>query len=93
MIGHGAVFNSPFGSKQLLYCDYIASGRSLKFVEDYIQESILPLYANTHTTTTVTAEQTTSFRDEARNIIRGAVNASLERDAVIFTGVLRNVKI
>ena len=72
--------------KHVLYCDYIASGRSLKFVEDYIQESILPLYANTHTTSTVTAKQTTSFRDEARSIIQGAVNASQERDAVIFTG-------
>ena len=76
---------SPFGMKQVLYCDYIASGRSLKFVEDYIQETILPMFANTHTTTTVTAEQTTSFRDEARNIIQGAVNASQETDVVIFT--------
>ena len=47
---------------QILYCDYIASGRSLAFIEGYIRDEVLPLYANTHTTTTVTAQQTTSFR-------------------------------
>jgi len=85
-IGHAAPFKGPFGTKQVLYCDFIASGRSLSFIEDYINDNVLPLYANTHTTTTVTALQTTQYRNEARNIIRGAVNASTELDAVIFTG-------
>ncbi len=86
VIGHAQKFRSPFGTKQILYCDYIASGRSLAFIEAYIQEQVLPLYANTHTTTTITAQQTTSFRNEARSIIRGAVNASMEHDVVIFAG-------
>lgn len=85
-IGHAAPFKGPFGTKQVLYCDFIASGRSLAFIEDYINDNVLPLYANTHTTTTVTALQTTQYRNEARNIIRGAVNASSDLDAVIFTG-------
>jgi selenocysteine lyase/cysteine desulfurase len=85
-VGHAATFKGPFGPKQILYCDFIASGRSISFIEEYIQMEVLPLYANTHTTTTVTAQQTSHFRNEARSIIRGAVNASTELDAVIFTG-------
>ncbi len=46
---------------------------------------VLPFYANTHTTTTVTGLQTTRFRLEARRLVRNACNAS-EHDAVIFTG-------
>ena len=45
-----------------LYCDYVASGKSLRFIEDYIMNEVLPSYANTHTTTTVTALQTTLYR-------------------------------
>ena len=40
--------------------------RSLSFIEDYIQEQVLPHYGNTHTTTTVTSLQTTLYRHEAR---------------------------
>jgi len=38
-----------YGSKPLVYADYTASGRGLKFIEAYIQNEILPMYANTHT--------------------------------------------
>ena len=50
-IGHARTFEGPFGTKQILYCDFIASGRSLEFIEKYIHEEVLPMYANTHTTT------------------------------------------
>ena len=53
-IGHAQIFKGPFGYKPILYCDYIASGRSLKFIEDKIYLEVLPWYANTHTTTTIT---------------------------------------
>ncbi|KAH9373373.1 hypothetical protein HPB48_018426 [Haemaphysalis longicornis] len=43
------------------------------------------MYGNTHTTTSVTALQTTLFRHEARDIVRACVNAS-EADSVIFAG-------
>ncbi|KAF6030956.1 hypothetical protein EB796_010737 [Bugula neritina] len=58
--------------------------RALKFIEDYIRDEVLPAYANTHTTTSVTGLQTL-FRHEARSIIRDCVNAG-EHDAVIFAG-------
>ncbi len=47
-----------------MYCDFTASGRALRFVEDYIQSEVLPLYGNTHTTTSATGLQSTLFRAE-----------------------------
>ncbi|KAG1709779.1 tRNA-cytidine(32) 2-sulfurtransferase [Nymphon striatum] len=85
IIGRNYQFSGPFGVRNVLYCDYTASGRSLQFIENYISNEVLPAYGNTHTTTSVTSLQTTLFRHEARDIIRNAVNAS-EYDAVIFVG-------
>ena len=42
---------SPFGRKTALYCDYTASGRSLEFIEDFIQAEVLTkrnLYSHWH---------------------------------------------
>ncbi|RZF37597.1 hypothetical protein LSTR_LSTR003162, partial [Laodelphax striatellus] len=68
-----------------VYCDYAASGRALQFVEDYIIKEVLPVYGNTHTTTSITSMQSTLLRHEARDIIRNAVHAC-EDDVVIFAG-------
>ncbi|XP_033107434.1 cysteine desulfurase SufS-like [Anneissia japonica] len=84
-IGNGICFQGPFGDRAATYCDYTASGRSLKFIENYIDEHVRPLYANTHTTTNVMARQTTRFREEAREIIKTSVNAN-EEDVLIFSG-------
>lgn len=78
-------FCGPYGLRKVLYLDYVASGRALSFIEDYVREQVLPDYGNTHTTTSVTSLQTTLYRHEARDIIRNATNAS-EHDAVIFAG-------
>ncbi|XP_042213743.1 uncharacterized protein LOC121860608 isoform X1 [Homarus americanus] len=85
VIGAATVFSTPFGPRRVVYCDYIASGRSVKFIEDYIGSEVLPQYGSTHTTSTVTALQTTLFRHEARDIIRNATQAS-EHDRVLFVG-------
>ena len=65
--------------------DHTASGRPLDFIEDFIKSQVLPMYANTHTTSSITGLQSTLFRTEARQIIRNAIRAS-ENDAVIFSG-------
>ncbi|XP_014783863.1 uncharacterized protein LOC106878996 [Octopus bimaculoides] len=79
------VFTGPYGQRQVLYLDYVASGRALSFIEEYVRNEVLPDYGNTHTTTSITSLQTTLYRHEARDIIRNAANAS-EHDAVIFVG-------
>ncbi|KAF2344600.1 Aminotransferase class V domain [Trinorchestia longiramus] len=85
IIGSKMVFQSPFGPRKVVYCDFTATGRSLQFIEDHLTSEVLPNYGSTHTTATHTAMQTTMFRHEARDVVRNAVRAS-ERDRVIFTG-------
>lgn len=85
IIGKQHEFVSPFGRRQVVYCDYTASGKSLESIETYIVNEVLPTYGNTHTTTSVTSLQTTLFRHESREILRNGFGAS-EDDAVIFVG-------
>ena len=86
VIGDDEAFAGPFGVRRLTYADYTASGRSLSFIEDYIREQVMPLYANTHTESSGTGRQTTRFREDARDIIREAVGATRNEHAVIFCG-------
>ncbi|PYF83479.1 selenocysteine lyase/cysteine desulfurase [Marinomonas alcarazii] len=85
IIGKDTQIDTPFGARTLTYADYTASGRSLDFIEDAIRQHVLPLYANTHTEANATGQQTTTFREQARQQIREAVNASTE-DLVVFCG-------
>uniref|UniRef100_M4B7B1 Aminotransferase class V domain-containing protein n=1 Tax=Hyaloperonospora arabidopsidis (strain Emoy2) TaxID=559515 RepID=M4B7B1_HYAAE len=86
MIGRNVPFHSPFGIKAQVYADYTASGKSLECIERFIHDHVLPTYGNTHTTTSVSGLQTTSFREEARQIIARATNAHDAKDVVIFAG-------
>lgn len=85
VIGRDQMVDGVFGPRPVVYADYTASGRSLSFIEDYIRESVLPLYANTHTESSGTGLQTTRFREDAREIIRTSVGGSDEH-AVLFCG-------
>jgi selenocysteine lyase/cysteine desulfurase len=86
VIGDHEAVAGPFGLRRVTYADYTASGRALTFVEDYLRDAVLPLYANTHTESSGTGLQTSRFREDARAIIREAVGGNADDHAVIFTG-------
>ena len=68
-----------------MYLDYAASGKSLAFIEDYIKENIMPLYANSHSMQDASGKHTVNVREEARHLIKDCINATQD-DALIFVG-------
>jgi selenocysteine lyase/cysteine desulfurase len=86
VIGDDEAVSGPFGVRRVTYADYTASGRSLTFIEDYLRDSVMPLYANTHTESSGTGLQTSRFREDARRIIRDACGGNATDHAVIFCG-------
>ena len=74
MIGADARINTPFGERLMVYCDYTASGRCLRFVEAYLQ-SLQRVYANTHTEDDITGRSMSQLLHEAEQAIKDSVNA------------------
>ena len=81
LIGEGMMLP---GGKPLVYADYVASGRALTQVEDYITRHVLPFYANTHTDTSFTGAYSTNLREDARGEIARLTKA--DACSVIFAG-------
>lgn len=74
IVGIDSIFDTPFGQRLMVYCDYTASGRCLKFIEHYLMK-LLRNYANTHTEDDITGRNMTQLLHQAEQIIKEAVNA------------------
>ncbi len=74
IVGVDSTFETPFGRRMMVYCDYTASGRCLNFVERYLQ-GLQRIYANTHTEDDRTGRSMTQLLHEAEASIKRAVNA------------------
>lgn len=85
LIGDGIAIETPWGVQRLLYADYVASGRALSQVEDFVTRQVLPYYANSHTEASFCGEAMTRLRAEARAEIARAVGAGPDCH-VIFGG-------
>ena len=74
IVGVDSTCETPFGERLMVYCDYTASGRCLRFVESYLQ-SLQRVYANTHTEDDITGRSMSQLLHEAEEAIKRSVNA------------------
>ncbi|MEQ1796620.1 MAG: aminotransferase class V-fold PLP-dependent enzyme [Lacibacter sp.] len=85
IIGINTSFETPYGTKKMIYADWTASGRAYAPIEERLQHEIMPLLANTHTETTVTGTAMTRAYEQSKHIIKQHVNAGAD-DVLIFAG-------
>lgn len=85
IVGIDASFRSPFGVQEILYADWIASGRLYKPIEDRITGVFGPYVGNTHTETSYTGSHTTHCYHLAQKKIKQHVNAG-PNDVIITAG-------
>lgn len=84
-VGNELVFKTPYGSKKMIYADWIASGRLYQPIEDKILRDFGPFIGNTHTETSETGTLTTKAYHLAHQIIKDHVHAD-PKDVIITTG-------
>ncbi len=85
IIGDSIEFETPYGTKKMLYADWIASGRLYKPIEDKMANIIGPNIGNTHTESTETGILMTNAYKAAQNIIKEHVGAN-EDDVILTAG-------
>ena len=74
IVGIDAAIRTPFGDRLMVYADYTASGRSLRFVEAYLQR-LQRHYANSHTEDDISGRSMTRLLHQAEAAIKTAVRA------------------
>ncbi|MFO0598555.1 MAG: aminotransferase class V-fold PLP-dependent enzyme [Myxococcaceae bacterium] len=83
-VGRRAWLDAPYGRRLVTYADLTATGRYLHFVEAWLRR-VRPFYANSHTAISSTGRVMTELREEARRVIKRAVNCG-PKDEVLFVG-------
>ena len=71
IVGIEAEIETPYGSKKLVYADWIASGRLYGPIEKRISEDIGPMVGNTHSESTATGKAMTDAYHHAQKIDAG----------------------
>lgn len=85
LIGDDVMIDGPFGPVPLIYADYVASGRALRPIEDFVMARVLPYYANTHTRASFVGSYCTKLREAARDRIAALVGAG-DGYSTVFAG-------
>lgn len=95
IIGNCLLFETPFGERLILYADFTASGRCVKFIEDKLV-NIMKSYANTHTEDDYSGKYMTKLLHEAEKKIKKYVNAGPEGKVIAIdsgtTGALKKLQ-
>ena len=85
IIGNDTTFESPYGTRRILYADWIASGRLYEPIEKKLQSQFGPFVANTHTETTLTGTLMTKAYNRSHKLIKKHVNAG-PNDVILTAG-------
>lgn len=85
IIGIDHEFQSPYGTRNINYGDWIASGRLYRPIENKIINEIGPYIGNTHTETSETGIRMTHAYHKSHQLIKQHVNAG-DKDVIITAG-------
>ncbi len=76
VLGQGQHFVGPYGEREIIYADWVASGRLYKPMEELMMNEVAPFVANTHTSSTASADIMTIAYHDAKQIIKDHVGAN-----------------
>jgi selenocysteine lyase/cysteine desulfurase len=85
IVGFNKTFKSPYGTKKIIYADWIASGRLYKPIEKILIERFGPFVGNTHSESSITGLTMTRAYHTAHELIKKHVNANAD-DVIITAG-------
>lgn len=85
IIGYKLKYNTPYGLKEMVYADWIASGRLYAPIEDKMRNTFGPMVGNTHSEASKTGTYMTHSYHMAHKIIKEHCNAG-DDDVIITTG-------
>jgi len=85
IIGIDSTYQTPYGIKKIIYCDWIASGRLYRPIEKMLTDRFGPFMANTHSETNETGTRMTLSYRHAHDLIKKHVNAG-PNDIIITAG-------
>ena len=85
IVGYDQKFETPYGSKRIVYTDWIASGRLYAPIERAMLERFGPFVGNTHSESSVTGTAMTYAYKQAQKIIKQHVGAN-DDDVLLMTG-------
>jgi len=85
IIGIDSEFHGPYGTKKVVYADWVASGRMYQRLEDKIINTFGEYVGNTHSESSITGGLMTESYNTAKQIIKNHVNAN-EDDVIITAG-------
>jgi selenocysteine lyase/cysteine desulfurase len=85
IVGADHFIETPYGSKKLVYADWIASGRLYAPIEKRLSDEIGILVGNTHSESSATGMAMTKAYRFAHKLVKKHVNAN-EDDVLLFTG-------
>ena len=75
ILGQGATFISPFGTRRLVYADWTASGRLYRPIEERMIARLGPFMGNTHSASSLVGAKMGAAYAHARELIKRHVNA------------------